>query len=312
MIQAGDTLAIHPGALGDVLLAIPALRALRTQHPGCPLVLAAQPRLGHLLASLGLIDRAIDFESLGLGALFTAEPGRVGPSDLGRAGRVVCWFGSRDPLFVENLRALAPGAVVAAPAADDLPVWRHLRRTVGAPLDGGTASIPVPGAALAAGRQALRDAGWDGVKPFILLHPGAGSVAKRWPVDGFTAVTGALRGDGTLAVAVHCGPADADAASAVAEVLGPDVIVLREPPLLTLAGALAGAALYLGNDSGVSHLAAAVGAPQRRALHAGLAGVAPVGASRAVGRGVDAGGRGGRGGGSRELGPRGDGVDSGP
>jgi len=261
VIRAGDTLAIHPGALGDVLLAIPALRALRTQHPGRPLVLAAQPRLGHLLASLALIDRAIDFESLGLGALFTAEPGRVGPPALVRAGRVVCWFGSRDPLFVDNLRTLAPGAVVAAPGADDLPVWRHLRRTVGAPVDGGTASIPVPEAALVAGRQALRDAGWDGVKPFILLHPGAGSVAKRWPVDGFAAVTGALRGAGSLAVAVHCGPADVDAAAALAGVLGPEVIVLRAPQLLTLAGALAGAALYLGNDSGVSHLAAAVGAP---------------------------------------------------
>jgi biotin-(acetyl-CoA carboxylase) ligase len=44
------TLAVHPGALGDVLLAIPALRALRAQ--GDPLVLAAQPRLGALLEAL--------------------------------------------------------------------------------------------------------------------------------------------------------------------------------------------------------------------------------------------------------------------
>ncbi len=43
--------------------------------------------------------------------------------------------------------------------------------------------------------------------------------------------------------------------------LGPPAIPLREPPLDALAGALACAALYLGNDSGVSHLAAAVGAP---------------------------------------------------
>ena len=261
VIGAGETLAIHPGALGDVLLAIPALRALRNLHPGRPLVLAAQPRLGHLLASLGVIDRAVDFESLGLAALFTAEAGRVGRSDLARAGRVVCWFGSRDPLFVANLRAVVAGALVAAPAADDLPVWQHLRRTVGAPLEGGTTSIRVPEAALVAGRQSLRDAGWDGVRPLILLHPGAGGAAKRWPVEGFATVAGKLRSMRSMAIAVHQGPADAEAASALATMLDPDAIVLREPSLLTLAGVMAAATLYLGNDSGVSHLAAAVGAP---------------------------------------------------
>ncbi len=119
----------------------------------------------------------------------------------------------------------------------------------------------MPEAALVAGRQSLRDAGWDGVRPLILLHPGAGGAAKRWPVEGFATVAGTLRGVRSVTVAVHQGPADAEAASALATMLDPDAIVLREPSLLTLAGVMAAATLYLGNDSGVSHLAAAVGAP---------------------------------------------------
>ena len=95
----------------------------------------------------------------------------------------------------------------------------------------------------------------------MVLHPGAGSAHKRWPVEGFATAAGALRRAGSLAVAVHWGPADAGAAAALAGAIGSDVHVLREPSLLTLAGALAAAALYLGNDSGVSHLAAAAGAP---------------------------------------------------
>ncbi|MGH7334307.1 MAG: glycosyltransferase family 9 protein, partial [Candidatus Rokuibacteriota bacterium] len=63
------------------------------------------------------------------------------------------------------------------------------------------------------------------------------------------------------ALAVHEGPADAEAASALLAALGLKAIRLREPPLEALAGMLVTAALYLGNDSGVSHLAAAVGAP---------------------------------------------------
>ena len=84
-----------------------------------------------------------------------------------QAARVVCWFGSRDPLFVANLRSIAPGALVVSPAADDIPVWQHLRRTVGAPLDGETQVLRVPSAAVEAGRHALLDRGWDGGGPSL-------------------------------------------------------------------------------------------------------------------------------------------------
>jgi ADP-heptose:LPS heptosyltransferase len=98
------------------------------------------------------------------------------------------------------------------------------------------------------------------VTPYVVLHPGAGSVTKRWPVPGFAAVARAVRQAGSPAVAVHRGPADAAAATALVAAIGANAIVLEEPPLPALAGVLAGATLYLGNDSGVSHLAAAVGA----------------------------------------------------
>lgn len=275
MIEAGATLAIHPGALGDVLLAIPALRALRAGRPGRPLAIAAQPRLGRLLVALGEVDRSVDFESLGLGALFARDAGRAHLPALERAGRVMCWFGSRDPVFAANLRAIAPGARVAPPAAGDIPVWQHLRRTVGAPLEGDARPVRVEPALLAAGRRALADAGWDGVTPFLLLHPGAGSAAKRWPAPGFAGVGRALRQGASLAVTVHQGPADAEAAGAVLKALGPDVIALTDPELTALAGALAMATLYLGNDSGVSHLAAAVGAPGIALYTPGLLGWRP-------------------------------------
>jgi ADP-heptose:LPS heptosyltransferase len=251
---------IHPGALGDVLLAVPALRALR--HEGLAVTLAAQPRIGTLLAELGVVDRALVFDTLGLDALFADAP--LAPEApvaraLATAARVVCWFGARDAGFARRLGDLAPAAVIAPPASTTLPVWRHLRETVAG--TGGEAADTVPIVVSPAqrerGRQALRAAGWDGAAPVVIVHPGAGGAAKRWPVDGFLDVIAGI----DAAIVVHEGPADTDAARALLGRARGRVLALVEPPLAVLAGVLAEATAYVGNDSGISHLAAAVGTP---------------------------------------------------
>jgi ADP-heptose:LPS heptosyltransferase len=251
-------LAVHPGALGDVLLAVPALRALRATVPG-PLVLAAQPRVAALLRALGVVDEGVRFEALALDALFT-EDGHPAPR-LAAASRVVCWFGARDPDFVRRLRAVAPAAVVAPSVGAEGPVWEHLLRTVGAPGGDWRAPLAVSASLRAAGRAALEAAGWDGTGRVLIVHPGAGGAGKRWPVDALGEAVATLAGRHGLTVVVHQGPADGDAVSALGSRLGVAPRLLKEPDLDVLAGALAEAALYLGSDSGVSHLAAAAGAP---------------------------------------------------
>ena len=60
---------LRPGALGDTLLAVPALRALRRRFP---LTLAAHGGAARLLASLGEVDRGMAFDDPSLGWLFVA------------------------------------------------------------------------------------------------------------------------------------------------------------------------------------------------------------------------------------------------
>ena len=254
------TLVVHPGALGDVLLAVPALRALRAAAPGGELALAAQPRIAALLAALGVVDRPLAFDGLGLDALFTEDG--AAPGALRDAARVVCWFGARDPVFVRRLTALAPGAVVAPPAGRDGPVWEHLVLTVGAVPDARwRAPLAPPPPLVAEGRRRLGALGWDGRAPLVVLHPGAGSVAKRWAAEGFAAAIGGLAADGPFGIVVHQARADADAVGALLPRLPRAALTLEAPSLPCLAGVLAHARAYLGNDSGVSHLAAALGVP---------------------------------------------------
>ena len=257
----GDAFVIHPGALGDVLLAVPALRVLRASGE---LTIAAQPRIGALLVALGVADRAVAFETLGLDALFSDAPLAAHAPfvrHVEAARQVVCWFGARDQDFVRRFRSLAPDAVIAPPHTRAEPVWRHLLHTVGAGDDtaGGDLRDPVtPGTELIRdGRRALQDAGWDGVSRVLVVHPGAGGVTKRWLTEGFIEVTEAV--DATIVVSQ--GPADADAVEAYLTRMRREVVRLIDPSLPALAGIFRHAAAYLGNDSGVSHLAAAVGAP---------------------------------------------------
>jgi ADP-heptose:LPS heptosyltransferase len=253
------TLALHPGALGDVLLALPALRALRQAHAGAALALAAQPRIADVLVALGEIDQGLDFDGLGLDALFVGGPLRDA-SPLGSARHVVSWFGAGDPVFVRALTALVPGSRVASSTAPGVLVWRHLLRTVDEAAAPAREPVRVSSGLRKRARAALRDAGWTGAPPLVILHPGAGSRAKQWPVEGFASIADRATAQ-EYVVAVHEGPADRAAVEALLGRVGRPVIRFRDPALPVLAGALAEAALYVGNDSGVSHLAAAVGAP---------------------------------------------------
>jgi heptosyltransferase-3 len=90
----------------------------------------------------------------------------------------------------------------------------------------------------------------------ILVHPGSGSAAKNWPATHFAETIRALDGPVRLIV----GEADATAASNVEAALGHRLPRLENAPLDLLAQRLAGCRGYLGNDSGVSHLAGLCGA----------------------------------------------------
>jgi ADP-heptose:LPS heptosyltransferase len=251
-VQTG-ILIIHPGALGDVLQAVPALRALRAAGP---ITFVGQPRLGRLLVALGVVDEARGFDGFGLEALFAeaSVPSALAEA-LDRATRVVSWFGSRDEIYRRRLRALVPHALVAPPVPDDdTPVWRHLLGTLDLAAPERVEPLRAPPLPPGACHEAAP-------RPGLVVHPGSGGDWKRWPAERYAEVVHVLRRRHRLDVVVHQGPADTEVTPPLVARLGRDAVTLVEPDLVLLAAVLGAARAYLGGDSGVSHLAATVGAP---------------------------------------------------
>ena len=244
-------LVVHPGALGDVLLAGPALVHLRLL--GFHTTLAVASRLAALLRGSGLVDDARDLESLGLHRLFVegVDPGAL--ESIRSFDVVVCWLGAGDPTFRANLARLGRPAVIAraAPPPDaGRHASRHLVDTL-APL--GLAPSGLPPVRLdvtSAGRAtagAWLAARGIGLGEAVVLQPGAGSAVKAWP--GFAALARRLRG-ADLPVVVLAGPAD----GAVVETLLESGAVAEESlardwPLPEIAALLSLARGAVGNDS---------------------------------------------------------------
>ena len=257
-------LVIHPGALGDVLQAVPALRALGREGR---VAFCGQPRLGAVLAGGGAVDRALGFDGLGLEMLFATGPVPADLRDrLAAYDRIVSWFGSRDAEYGRRLRALSPDAVVASPIPepdDAVPVWQHLLETLGPAGRGAPdlAPLVVADAWRAMARRALDEAGARRDLRILLVHPGAGGAWKVPPPELLAAAIARATRTAPAQIVLHVGPADRDAAARVSAALEAPPVALVEPALPALAALCAAADGYLGGDSGVSQLAAAAGAP---------------------------------------------------
>lgn len=256
---SGGLLILHPGALGDVVATFPAILALRRRFR--PVSLLCQGHIAALAARLGVIDAPLALESAVFAALYGA------PAPLQLAGllgpcRHVLVF-SACPQLVDNLRCCLPGAAVhrmapRPPVALKTHVLQHLYDQLAACGLLASAAHPAPAAGpFLAGAP---DATSTGSHAPILLHPGAGSPRKRWPLPYFLAVAEGLEAR-DLQPAFLLGPAELDLAAELRISPHPKRPLHQVSDLAQLQRLLEAAGGLIGNDSGISHLSAFLGLP---------------------------------------------------
>ena len=261
----------HQGALGDLLLAGPALAAVSRHFAGACLTGVGHPERWGLLAGTLPLEAVWSGAEAAWAWLFREDAPlpaalreRLAPFQLALV------FAPRPhPLLLERLRQAGIPWVAWAPSFAETE-GQSVHRLQAAHLAAmGIGEIPEAFCLrLAGGGDAEAEmAGFKEMGPFIAVAPGSGHCAKNWPLAHYYEVTRALAWQHRLKVVWLAGPAEAFLMPFLEPLArSQNQVVMANQPLCRVAAALAGSRLYLGGDSGLTHLAAAAGAPAVLAL----------------------------------------------
>ena len=240
-------LVLRGGALGDFVVTLPALQALRARWPDGRLEVIGYPAVARLALRGGLADVVHSLDQSGMARFFSARPAfSEEQADFIRSFDVVlCYLHDPHGILEENLRlAGARVLLMASPLVGAGHAVDHFLR----PLESLAIyeADAVPRLAVTATPDPRS----------LVIHPGSGSRRKNWPLERFLALAERARAAG-WAPHFLLGEVERDLAPTVQSAGFPLTV---DAPLDTVAERLAGCAGYLGNDSGISHLAAACGA----------------------------------------------------
>lgn len=235
-------LAIRPGAIGDFIVSLPALECL--VPPSADDWLEIWTATAHV-PLVGFASRVRGIASTGLDLLGVGEPPARLLEELAGFDSIVSWYGSNRPEFralVDSLGLPFTFFPALPSTACDVAATDFYLRQVGALTDRQSDGIP---------RIACRPADAAELSEpadFAVIHPFSGSPAKNWPLARFQSLARGL--ERRMTVRWCAGPDDPPLEGAV-----------RIDDLYRLACWISQARLYVGNDSGITHLAAAIGIP---------------------------------------------------
>jgi len=264
------------GALGDFLLSLPALIKLRNVFPTAEIDLIGNPSWLPLARQWTLMDRVYSIEELPIHAGF--QPALSKDHRLFRFltkyHLIISWFGDKNGEWENTLNRVCPGEVHVMPLHQCHSFPGHMSdyylstlnrldmetqkdsRAVNSDVNRDTARRPgiPPG-------LSFRSRSEKKASPFLCLHPGSGSNIKNWPKENYLQVALLAGGKWNIPVVVLLGPAENKQADFWKGAVQKGVSVISQRSILDVLDLMSGAAMYVGNDSGITHLAAVLGIP---------------------------------------------------
>jgi ADP-heptose:LPS heptosyltransferase len=286
-INPSNLLVIDFGQMGDVVLSLPALRAIRERFPGAKITVAVGKTGAEVINLSGYADATLTVDRVALRDGFT-------PFSIFQIFKLVKDVRRRQFDFVIDLHSLSetnllgflsgankrlysrrPGRSLdflsnfhPRPPLEDPKLKRHLidrYLDVLLPLGVRNADrLPRLRTRPANDRDVdriLQKSRADSGSPLIGLFPGAGHPSRRWPLERFAELADFLVRNDQVRVMVFAGPEEEVLVSKMRTLFPASTVILERLTVSQLASALARLTVFVSNDTGPMHIAAAVGTP---------------------------------------------------
>lgn len=273
IFKVQSTLAIHQGALGDFILALPAFETLRKAYPKARSVILGYPRILELAENRFYAEEILSIDQRGMATFFVREGSLdLALSQFFETFDLIIVFGKDgEGTLIGNLKRVCKGQILHI---DPFPPWdarRHLTDHLLSELSRYGFSIieKLPKLFLNESDRIWGEDFWrrEGLTAedrsrVMVLHPGSGSKKKVWPWERFVDLAGYLQKRLGSRILIVLGPAEGEEVQKAFERMeGPSPILAKGLSLVRLASVMEGCRLFIGNDSGISHMAAALGLP---------------------------------------------------
>ena len=253
----GKILVIRGGAIGDFILTLPALVALRQQLPDARLEVLGYPHIAQLALAGGLADDMKSIEARALASFFAAD----GQLDEGLASYfagfalIISYLYDPDEIFQSNVGRCSAAQFIVGPHRPEEKLALHATEVFLKPLERLAIyeADPVPLLPINQQPSTLNQ---------LALHPGSGSERKNWPEANWMRLIQHLQTATGFSFLLVGGEAEVGRLRRLSAVFPSDRLELAQClPLAELARRLRSCLGFIGHDSGISHLAAALGVP---------------------------------------------------
>ena len=264
-------LMVHQGGLGDFILCLPAFGSIRRYYPKARIELMGYPRILQLVERRYYVDQGRSIDQAGLGSFYLKDGNLGGAASRYFAGfdRAFLFLQDRDGIFSDNIRKTGVKEVVTISPFPEKGRRAHVidhmlssLSSMGIPPGGSIPRIFL----LEEDRQFAEDwlrhrGGYEGVGTgLVAIHPGSGSRKKLWPIENFLDLVARITGDLRLKTILFIGPAEGEYwGNGLGWMRSINSLWAENLPLIQVASLLDRCRCYIGNDSGITHLAAAVG-----------------------------------------------------
>jgi ADP-heptose:LPS heptosyltransferase len=271
MKKVNRILILHQGAIGDFILSLPAIGTFRHYYPYATIEIWGYPDILRLVEKRFYADGIASVERKEIAQLYNEDGVLDSPlvEQLRDFDLIVVFGQEGQRTLVDNLKKIKVDAMLwirtFPPDGEDIHMIDYQLFQLGQMGYSPTEKIPrlfLLDDDLFHAYQMLDQIQSRENTPLIALHIGSGSKKKVWPPERFAHLTEKLVQKEGARIIVPIGPADEEPVRAYCTLVSSEAITpLPNLPLTTLAAVLKRCSLYVGNDSGITHLAAAVGIP---------------------------------------------------